>query len=437
MNKSNCIKVAFWNVGNLFDIKENEIATDSEFSPERGWTKDVRDKKLENLTKVIKSMNFSTNTNEPDFEPDLLGLCEVEDKGVLQELIDKMNPEKYEIARYQDSPDFRGIDTCLIYSKKMFECLDTSSYGIDLRYPTRDIFHAFLRIRENNSNLHVLVNHWPSRRGKYVRSQPKDTDHARITAAEKCGKILDTLLKIPKEEVYLLPNLFDKDHLARLDYDWNKNILLMGDFNDEPYNESITKHLNTVSDIRSCREWKEIIEIRARDEKNALDVSHRKYYLEECACLFNCMWKLVADPNSIGNVNLNLNVPGGSIYYWATNRWSLFDQFMISRGLYYGKQKLKFRIDSVKIFYKGLRLVDNLSYDKFSDSKNGNYSIDKSTVHQSSKGSPMDFVYMKRTYNESTKQLEDDNKSVPAWREKNTGYSDHFPILCIIDILNQ
>jgi hypothetical protein len=149
------------------------------------------------------------------------------------------------------------------------------------------------------------------------------------------------------------------------------------------------------------------------------------------------MWKLGADPNSIGNVNLDLNVPGGSIYYWATNRWSLFDQFIISRGLYYGKQKLKFRNDSVKIFYKGLRLVDNLSYDKFSDSKNGNYSIDKSTVHQSSKGSPMDFVYMKRTYNESTKQLEDDNKSVPAWREKNTGYSDHFPILCIIDILNQ
>ena len=59
MHKPNYIKVAFWNVGNLFDIEKNEIATDFEFTPERGWTKDVRDRKLNNLAKVIKSMNFT------------------------------------------------------------------------------------------------------------------------------------------------------------------------------------------------------------------------------------------------------------------------------------------------------------------------------------------------------------------------------------------
>jgi hypothetical protein len=48
----------------------------------------------------------------------------------------------------------------------------------------------------------------------------------------------------------------------------------------------------------------------------------------------------------------------------------------------------------------------------------------------------MDFVYVKRTYNENIKQFEDDYKSVPEWRKKNTGYSDHFPIKCIIDILS-
>ena len=436
MSKPRRIKVAFWNAGNLFDIEKNEIATDSEFSPERGWTREVLDNKLENLAKVIKSMNFNFNPEEPDFGPDLLGLCEIENEGVLKKLINKLNPEIYEIAKYHDGPDLRGIDTCLVYSKEMFECLSTNAYSIDFRHPTRDIFSAYLRIKKNNSRLHVLVNHWPSRMGKFNLPEPKDTDHARYSVAETCGKIVDTLLKIPKEELYGLPNSFNKDHLTRLDYEWNKNVLLMGDFNDEPYKESLTKYLNSVSDIKNCREWKEILEIRTRNEKNPLDISHKKYYLEESTSLFNCMWKLVADPNLIGDATLDLNVPGGSIYYWRTNRWSIFDQFIISRGLYHGKQNLRFRKDSSRIVYEGLRLIDNLSNDKFSDSSNEYYFIDKTKVHPSLKANPIDFVYIKRTYNENIKQFEDDNKSVPEWRDKNTGYSDHFPIMCIIDILS-
>jgi hypothetical protein len=439
MHKPNYIKVAFWNVGNLFDIEKNEIATDFEFTPERGWTKDVRDRKLDNLAKVIKSMNFTDNTNEPDFEPDLLGLCEVENKIVLEELIKRINPEKYSIAEYHDSPDLRGIDTCLVYSKEMFECLNTSAYDIDFRYPTRDIFQAHLKVKENDSELHILVNHWPSRRGKYDSCQPNDTAHARNTVAEKCGKIVDTLLKVSKEQVYLLPNIFNKNDLIKLDYEWNKNILLMGDFNDDPYDESISKYLNTVSDIRACKEWKEILEIRSKDEKSPLDVSHRKYYLEQSTYLFNCMWKLVGDPNAIGNTNLDPNVPRGSIHYWGTDRWSIFDQFIVSQGLHHGKQKLKFRNDSAKIVYDGLRLVDNLSYDKFDNSNNENYNyyylVDKAKIHPSLKDNPMDFVYLRRFYNEKTKQFEDDNRSIPAGRDKDTGYSDHFPVLCIIDIL--
>ena len=211
----------------------------------------------------------------------------------------------------------------------------------------------------------------------------------------------------------------------------------MGDFNDDPYDESISKYLNSVSDIKACKEWKEILEIRSKDEKSPLDVSHRKYYLEQSTCLFNCMWKLVADPNVIRNTNLDPNVPRGSIYYWRTDKWSIFDQFIISRGLYYGEQKLKFRNDSTKIVYEGLRLVDNLSYDKFNDSSgNEYYFVDKAKIHPSLKDNPMDFVYLRRFYNEKTNQFEDDNRSIPAGRDKNTGYSDHFPILCVIDITN-
>ena len=64
------------------------------------------------------------------------------------------------------SPDIREIDTCLIYSNSIFEFIKSKSYNMDLRYPTRDIFYVKLKVLSNNSNLHVFVNHWPSRRGK-------------------------------------------------------------------------------------------------------------------------------------------------------------------------------------------------------------------------------------------------------------------------------
>lgn len=429
------IKIAFWNVGNLFDIEKNEIATDFEFTPEKGWTKEVRDIKVENLSKIIKSMKYNEESESDDYGPDLLGLCEVENKNILDKLIEKIDPDKYAIAQYNDSPDLRGINTCLVYSKDKFDCLDTNAYNIDFRYPTRNIFQAHLKVKENDSDLYVLVNHWPSRRGKYEACQPNDTAQARNTVAEKCGKIVDTLLKVPTEEVYKMPHIFNKDHIMKLDYELNKNILLMGDFNDDPYDESVTRYLNAVFDIRYCKEWKQIFELRAREEKSSVDVSFRKYYLEEPVCLYNPMMKLVADPYSVGNIDIDPNVPGGTIYYWKTKRWNLFDQFIISQGLYRGKQKLKFRTNSIKIFYQGLRLVDNLSYDKFNDSINEYYYLDKTKIHPSLKDNPTEFVFQKKYYNDNTKQYEID-KNFPRGRENNSGYSDHFPIMCILDVLD-
>ena len=95
---------------------------------------------------------------------------------------------------------------------------------------------------------------------------------------------------------------------------------------------------------------------------------------------------------------------------------------------------MKFRTNSIKIYYQGLRLVDNLSPDKFDDNINEYYYLDRTKIHPSLKNNPMEFAYQKKYYNENSKQYEDD-KSLPKGREKNTGYSDHFPIMCIVDLL--
>ena len=109
-------------------------------------------------------------------------------------------------------------------------------------------------------------------------------------------------------------SIFNRDHLRKLDLELNKNVLLMGDFNDDPYDESVIKYLNAVPDINYCREWKEIFELRTREERTSVDVSFRKYYLEESVTLFNPTMKLVSEPELIGNNNIEPDVPGGTLY---------------------------------------------------------------------------------------------------------------------------
>ena len=74
--------VAFWNLQNLFDVNSSEIATDLEFVPEKGWTSEVLNKKIENLSKPLRIMN---NGNPPD----LVGFCEIESEKLARDLCEK------------------------------------------------------------------------------------------------------------------------------------------------------------------------------------------------------------------------------------------------------------------------------------------------------------------------------------------------------------
>jgi endonuclease/exonuclease/phosphatase family protein len=96
--------------------------------------------------------------------PDLIGFCEIESEKLARDLCEKVRPDYFEVAKYIDGSDIRGIDTCLVYAKDVFDCVETKSFRINFRYQTRDILLAKLRVRQNNAELLVLVNHWPSRK---------------------------------------------------------------------------------------------------------------------------------------------------------------------------------------------------------------------------------------------------------------------------------
>ncbi len=204
--------IASWNLENLFDTVNDSLKDDEEFLPDsiKHWDSEKLEKKLYNLSRVIHSMN--TNRG-----PDLLGVVEVEHKTLLDSMTGTFLPGQNYSSAYLPSPDNRGIGNGLIYRSDLFNIISVTGDTVHLPdgYPTRLILGVTL-LDHNNDTLHVFVNHWPSRRGGEQESEIN-----RITAAEVLKKNVDRILSLNPESF----------------------IFIMGDFNDEPTNNSI---LNTL-----------------------------------------------------------------------------------------------------------------------------------------------------------------------------------------------
>ncbi len=212
-------RIAFYNVENLFDTKDDPKKKDEEFTPssKKEWTKERYQKKLFNIAKVIAGMEL----------PGLVGLCEVENSKVLKDLCKQtsLKSVKYGFV-HEESPDVRGIDVALLYDKSVFKVEEHKAIPINFPeaivkdYVTRDILHV--KGNYQGKTLHVFVNHWPSRYGGAKESEPK-----RIFVAEQLRKAVE--------------NIFEVDAEA--------NVVIVGDFNDETNNKSIVQALGTQRDI--------------------------------------------------------------------------------------------------------------------------------------------------------------------------------------------
>jgi endonuclease/exonuclease/phosphatase family metal-dependent hydrolase len=198
--------IGSWNLENLFDTKDDlSVKGDELYTPEsaRHWTKERLDIKLTNLAKVIGKMN-------DDKGPDVLGVCEVENRDVVEMLVEKLKPlgRKYEII-HKDSPSERGIDCAIIYDSAVFTLDAPQFHHVDAG-ETRDIVEA--KLQRNGNDLYVFMNHWPS---KFHDESFRDK------AADVLRKRIDELTTAnPKSD-----------------------IIALGDFNDEPDDEALKAHL--------------------------------------------------------------------------------------------------------------------------------------------------------------------------------------------------
>lgn len=314
------INVAFWNLGNLFDTTHDPIANDFDFLPERGWTEETKAAKVANLGRVIDLMFDGRG-------PDLLGVCEVENDRTLREVLDAVTVRSdLRIVPFRDGPDIRGIDCALVVSDVVFEAFDghgpddlrPESYLVHNRYPTRDIFEVPLRVRDNGAELLVYVNHWPSRsRGRM------ETEPLRIAVANHLGHVVDRRLKISRQELGELADTAEA--MAGVQRRWDRNVLIMGDLNDEPYDRSVLQELGASSGLDRLEE-------PLKKHRDRQHLPRPDGYAGLPAPLFNCMWPLSATPDR------------GSYHFAAGQPTSnMLDQFVVSRGLYYGSSGLRMR----------------------------------------------------------------------------------------------
>lgn len=214
-------QVGFWNLENLFAPegfpgREPWIATRMA-SDLDGWTQELFDTKIAQLAHIITELNSSAG-------PDVLGVCEVENRFVLDQLTVALNTalpaRNYDVVHADNTADRRGIDTAFIYDANRFDVDPNTifSHFVMRRTGTRDITQATFTTNAGN-DLVAFSNHWPSRGGGAIESAG-----FRATAGETLGYWHERV----REE--------RGDDIA---------IIALGDFNDDPWDPSVRFNANT------------------------------------------------------------------------------------------------------------------------------------------------------------------------------------------------
>ena len=212
--------IGFYNLENLFDTVKSPNTNDEEFLPNSRlkWNTEKYVSKQRNMAKVISQL---ATEKTPDGIA-ILGVAEIENRKVLEDLVaePELQARKYQIVHYE-SPDPRGIDCAFLYNPKYFRLAGSRSVNVPMidpvsgdRRTSRDI--VYMAGEFDGEMIHLMVGHWPSRRGG-----EKNTEWARIACARKCRELSDSICAVQP----------------------GAKIFIMGDLNDDPTSKSLTEGL--------------------------------------------------------------------------------------------------------------------------------------------------------------------------------------------------
>jgi Endonuclease/Exonuclease/phosphatase family len=299
------IHVGWWNLENLFDTTDDPISRDFDFTPAEGWNDQAFAAKKANLAAVLGELHAGQGT-------DLLGVAEVEGDDVFAELLAATaNPNLRVVDDPVGTSDLRGIDVSLAFDTQKLRVVGARSHVVHLRYQTRDIFEVVFELAETDERLVVIASHWPSRRrGK------RETEALRIAVAENIACLVRDHLRV---DSITYEQLRADDDLAPVLAKWETPILLLGDFNDEPFDSSVVDHLQASSELD-----------RVIGPTNDIDAfkPETSDYRGDDAFLYNPCWRFLPSENS-GSFFIG-STPAGEVF---ANRYQVLDQLVVSRGL--------------------------------------------------------------------------------------------------------
>ena len=266
--------LGFYNQENLFDTTHDEGKNDYEYTPEKGWTQLQYEHKLHNMARVLSEMGTDVL---PNVGCAFIGLSEVENAHVLDDLTaqPELSNRGYKYVHIE-GPDKRGVDCALLYNPALFT---VKSQELVPFIPNEDILDSnpdfvtrgFLVVKGEmaGESIAVIVNHWPSR---FSTSKYRE-----------CAAIQVSVLK---------DDILEKDP--------NTKIFIMGDFNDDPTNKSISEVLSAKG---------EITEVFDTD-------------------LYNPWYNYLVKEGT------------GTLSYQGS--WNLFDQIIVTPNLVYGTQQKEY-----------------------------------------------------------------------------------------------
>lgn len=276
--------IAWWNLENLFDEENAPLSRRPKRVADKikkdiaGWTPELRDRKIAQLASVIVQMNGGNG-------PDVLGVCEVENRFVLDLLAaavkDLLPARSYSIV-HADTNDERGIDVAFLYDPGVLTAHETFFHVVMRRNATREIVQVNFQTAKGRTWV-LFGNHWPSRSGGQFESSGF-RDIAGETLAYFHERVLEVLGA-------------------------GTPALAMGDFNDEPFDASLVTH------ALSTRQRQRVIEA-------------------EIPRLWNLMWPALGQPE-------------GSFYF--DNQPNLLDQFLANKNMAVSDAQLAVLPETVEI----------------------------------------------------------------------------------------
>jgi endonuclease/exonuclease/phosphatase family metal-dependent hydrolase len=290
-------RIGFWNLENLFapeDFPEREEWLARAVGADlRGWTEALFHRKISQLGTAIAAMSG-------DAGPDILGVCEVENRFVLDALAAEVNHRvpgrAYEVVHFDSTLDHRGIDTAFLYDGSLFQVDPEAifSHFVMRRTGTRDITQVTFTSQAGNE-LVALCNHWPSRSGGAVESAG-----FRATAGETLGYLHERIREERGGDIA---------------------ILALGDLNDDPWDASVRFNANA---------WRE----RGDTERATSARFH------------NLAWGYLG-PHLTPDHRGDERTIDGTLYF--ANDANLFDQILVNRSLLRGERGLTVRDETARI----------------------------------------------------------------------------------------